>query len=47
MDHTPWEDIRTALMGVNYQGAMVIESFTSENIVIATEGLAFLRRLTA
>ncbi len=35
-DHTPWDDIRAALAEIDYSGAIVIESFTSENVTIAT-----------
>lgn len=36
VDHTPWGDIRAALTEIDYTGSLVIESFTSENVTIAT-----------
>ena len=35
-DHTPWGDIRASLAEIAYAGSVVIESFTSENVTIAT-----------
>lgn len=35
-DHTDWPAIASALRDIDYQGALVIESFTSENKTIAT-----------
>jgi D-psicose/D-tagatose/L-ribulose 3-epimerase len=35
-DHTDWNAIAEALQASDYEGAMVIESFTSENQAIAT-----------
>ena len=35
-DHTAWEEIFAALIGIDYRGALVIESFTAENQTIAT-----------
>jgi D-psicose/D-tagatose/L-ribulose 3-epimerase len=35
-DHTDWTAIAAALRDIAYEGAMVIESFTSENQTIAT-----------
>lgn len=35
-DHTCWDDIRAALAEIGYTGSVVIESFTSENVTIAT-----------
>jgi len=63
-DHLDWDGIAAALRDIGYDGAVCIESFTSENRAIATaasiwrplaptqdalatEGLAFLRRLLA
>jgi len=33
--HVPWADVAAALKKINYSGAMVIESFSSENKTIA------------
>ena len=35
-DHTRWDDIQAALSEIDYSGSVVIESFTSENVTIAT-----------
>ena len=62
--HVSWDEVATALKEMNYNGAMVIESFTTlvkeiaraaaiwrppapSQDMLATEGLAFLRKLMA
>ena len=62
--HVPWQDVAKALKDVGYDGAVVIESFTSKvktiakaaaiwrplassQDALASEGLAFLRKLLA
>ncbi len=62
--HVDWKQVAASLKKVNYSGALVIESFTTEvkeiaraaaiwrppalsQDLLATEGLAFLRKLTA